>query len=60
VVSPESQCVKCGFKRNPYRILVGELEGRNHMAELGIEKGIILKCILNSMGCHSLNLSASG
>jgi len=30
------------------------------MADLGIEKGIILKCLLNRMGCHSLNLSVSG
>jgi len=40
--------------------LVGKLEGRNHTADLGIETEIILKHILNKMGCHSLNLSASG
>jgi hypothetical protein len=30
------------------------------MADLGIEKGIILNCTINRMGCHSLNLSPSG
>jgi hypothetical protein len=35
----------CGFERNPYRIVVGKLEGRNHMADIGIENKIMLKCI---------------
>ena len=44
-----------GGKRNAYRVLVGETEGKNHLENLGIDGGLIqgdtkewelLKCIV--------------
>jgi hypothetical protein len=34
-------------KRNPYRILVGEPEGKIPFGDLGVDGSIILTCIIN-------------
>jgi hypothetical protein len=35
-----------GEMRNSYRILVGKLEGKNHLQDLGIDGRIVLRWIL--------------
>jgi hypothetical protein len=35
-----------GDKRNAYRGLVGKLEGKNHLEDLGLDERIILKWTL--------------
>jgi hypothetical protein len=39
-----------GETRNPYNILVGNLKGREHSEDLGIDGRIILEWILRKLG----------
>jgi hypothetical protein len=43
---------RMGEKRNAYRILVGKPEGKKPLKYLDVGGGIILKLILDRMGCY--------
>jgi len=40
------ECSMKGGKRNAYRISLGNFKEGDHLEELGIDDGIIIKCIL--------------
>jgi len=44
-------------KRNAYVVLLRKSEERNHLADLGLDGRIILKCILKIMGGRRLDSS---
>jgi hypothetical protein len=53
-------CSTKGEKRNAYRVLVGEPEGKRQLGTLGRSWMDNIKLILNRMGWYGLDSSGSG
>ena len=52
---------RMGDRRGVYRVLVGNLEGKNHLEDLDADGRIILRWIFRMWdGGHGLDLSGSG
>jgi hypothetical protein len=46
---------RAGKMRNACRILVGNVDVRDHLGDLGVDGKIILKIYLREVGCEDVN-----